>query len=75
LSESGDMKQSRMAVSLGNDRARDFGEPLFPFPITSGGPQLWNALFIKDERTVTAISETSQNGTRGIWAVDGVLQP
>jgi hypothetical protein len=75
LSESGDMKQSRMAVSLGNDRARDFGEPSFPFPIPTGGAQLWNALFIKNPTTVTAISETSRNGTRGIWAVDGVLHP
>lgn len=75
MSASGDMKESRMAVSLGNDRARDFSEPVFPFPDHSGGAQLWNALFIKNARTVTAISETSQNGVRGIWAVDGTLQP
>lgn len=75
MSASGDMKESRMAVSLGNDRARDFSEPVFPFPDHSGGAQLWNALFIKNARTVTAISETSQNGIRGIWAVDGRLSP
>lgn len=75
MSGSGNMKGSRMAVSLGNDRARDFSEPVFPFPDPSGGAQLWNALFIKNARTVTAISETSQNGIHGIWAADGTLQP
>jgi len=75
MSGSGDMQQSRMAVSLGNDRARDFSEPVFPFPDHSGGAQLWNALFIKNDHTVTAISETSLNGVRGIWAVDGTLSP
>ena len=75
LAESGELRQARMAVSLGNEKARDFAEPSFPFAKTSGAPQLWNALFIKDARTVTAISETSHNGCHGIWTVDGVLQP
>lgn len=75
MAESGDIKQSRMAVSLGNDRARGFGDPSFPFPDTLGRAQLWNALFIKNDRTITAISETSVNGVRGIWSVNGELRP
>ena len=70
----GDMKQSRMAVSLGNHEAREFSAPSFPFPFDGGKAQLWNSLFIKNERIITAISETSQNGVYGIWAVDGVVK-
>lgn len=71
MADSGDMKDSRMAVSLGNNRAREFGVPTFPFPETPGKAQLWNSLFIKNENTVTAVSETTLNGTFGIWSVDG----
>ena len=75
IADSGDMKDSRMAVSLGNDRARDFGEPTFPFSETPGNAQLWNSLFIKNAHTVTAVSETTLNGFFGVWAVDGSLEP
>lgn len=74
IAESGNIKESRMAVSLGNKLAREFGTPGFPFPESSGIPQLWNALFIKNATTVTAISELNHRGIRGIWAVDGVLE-
>jgi hypothetical protein len=74
MAESGNMKESRMAVSLGNQQARDFEVPTFPFPDASDIPQLWNSLFIKNAHTVTAISETTHQGIRGIWAVDGVLK-
>jgi len=74
LAESGDMKESRMAVSIGSQEARDFAAPTFPFVQDQGRSQLWNSLFIKNDRTVTAVSETSQNGISGIWAVDGVLK-
>lgn len=69
--ESGDMKHSRMAVCIGNDSAKKFGQPSFPFAADNGKAQLWNALFIKSANTITAISQTSQNGVQGIWAVDG----
>jgi hypothetical protein len=72
--ESGDMKQSRMAVSIGSQDARNFAPPTFPFPDDQGKSQLWNSLFIKNDRTVTAVSETSRNGVFGIWAVDGALK-
>ena len=75
LADSGDMRQSRMAVALGNEQARNFGAPTFPFPNTGAPPQLWNALFIKDKNTVTAISQTCYKGRMGIWTVDGKLRP
>jgi hypothetical protein len=75
LAESGHLRESRMAVSIGNDRARDFRAASFPFPDHSGGAQLWNSLFIKNANTVTAITQTTRNGVRGIWAVDGRYLP
>jgi len=72
LAENGEMRDSRMAVSLGDGGARDFGTPSFPFP--DGERQLWNALFAKDRSTVTAVSEATIDGRRGIWTVDGVVR-
>lgn len=74
LAESGNMNLSRMAVSLGNKNARNFGQPSFPFSVDQGAAQLWNSLFIKNVTTVTAVSQTSQNGVHGIWAVDGKVK-
>ncbi len=74
MAASGEMKDSRMAVAVGTDKARDFAEPTFPFPKTTRA-QLWNSLFIKDATTVTAVSETTIDGTPGIWAIDGTLRP
>lgn len=72
LAKSGDMNHSRMAVCLGTPDARDFGKPSYPFP-EGKHAQLWNALFVKNADTLTAISETTLRGTRGIWIVDGRL--
>lgn len=73
LAESGDMNDARMAVCLGNGRAEDFGESSFPFP--EGRRQLWNSLLVKDESTITAVSEATVDGVRGIWAIDGEIKP
>ena len=73
MASSGKMEDSRMAVSLGNDKAKKFGEPSFPFPGKTGKAQLWNSLFIKSAKTITAVSETTINGKSGIWAIDGTL--
>ncbi|MBK1884164.1 exo-alpha-sialidase [Luteolibacter pohnpeiensis] len=73
LAPSGNMDDSRMAVSIGNDKAKRFGEPSFPFTSDSGVAQLWNSLFIKDEKTVTAVTQTTIGGKHGIWAIDGKL--
>lgn len=69
LAANGEMKDSRMAVALGDGRARDFGALSFPFP--EGERQLWNSLFVKDEETVLAVSEATLDGVRGIWVVEG----
>jgi hypothetical protein len=74
LADSGNMRESRMAVCLGDPQARSFGPPSFPFPAATGAPaQLWNALLIKNPKTVTAISETTLDSKPGIWAIDGEI--
>lgn len=72
IAGTGNMHDSRMAVCLGNTKAGSFGEATYPFGNTPG-PQLWNALFVKDENTIIAISETAVRGVRGIWAVEGTV--
>lgn len=72
IAGSGNMRDSRMAVCLGNTKAESFGDPTYPFP-DSPAPQLWNSLFVKDAKTVIAISETTIGGVRGIWSVEGSI--
>lgn len=72
LAENGRIEDSRMAVCVGNGRAQDFGKTSHPFP--DGGRQLWNSLFAKDHDTVTAISEATVDGVRGIWTIDGQVR-
>lgn len=68
----GNMKDSRMAVSLGKGRSLSFFPPSFPFPSgTTPASQLWNSLFVKNRTTVTAVSETACDGKAGIWIIDG----
>lgn len=71
VAASGEMRDSRMAVCLGNGRAQQFGKPSFPFP--EGRGQLWGSLFAKDGKTITAVTDATLDGKRGIWAVDGVV--
>jgi hypothetical protein len=61
----------RMAVYVGDADARNFAGKTVPFPSDAGKPGLWNALFIKGPRTVTAVSGTAVQGRAGVWAIDG----
>jgi len=70
----GTLNNSQMVVYLGDSSARNFGEKSVPFPVTPESSGLWNALFIKNESTVTAISGAVINGVRGLWTIDGSLE-
>ncbi len=72
-SDSGDLKTARMVVCVGDAHARNFDNPTHPFPPGAAAAQLWNALFVKGRRTVSAISTTAFNGVWGVWSVDGRL--
>lgn len=71
-SAAGSLEASRMVVCIGNQQARAFTARSLPFP--DGQPQLWNALFAKGPKTVTAISTATIGGRQGIWTVDGTLR-
>jgi len=70
-SADGTMDRCRMAVCVGDKDAKNFTNKTYPIPLGPVQNQAWNALFVKDARTVTAISTATINGVRGIWAIDG----
>ncbi|MBW3624172.1 MAG: glycoside hydrolase [Armatimonadetes bacterium] len=72
-STEGGRKKPQMVVYLGDASAKNFGSRSVPFEIPGDVGGMWNALFIKDARTVTAISETVIDGVHGLWALDGRL--
>lgn len=50
---------STMAVGVGNSSARAFDRLSEPFNVPPGDRAVWNALFVKDSSTVTAITTTT----------------
>lgn len=69
--DAGGRQAYQMAVCIGDAWARDFGSPSYPFDLPGDVSGLWNSLCVKDANTVTALSGTTINGIRGIWAIDG----
>ena len=61
----------QMMVYLGDEKAGDFVNGSKPFLLSRAAPSMWNSLFVKDENTVTAVSQTKIDGTNGIWIIDG----
>ena len=72
-SEEGARQKPQMVVYVGDRDARHFTNKSVPFSIAGDVGGLWNSLFIKDARTVTAISATVIDGVPGVWAIDGRL--
>jgi hypothetical protein len=73
-SADGTMHRCRMAVCVGNPNARGFTNKTYPFPLGPKGNQAWNSLFVKDARTVVAISSATIEGKRGIWTIEGEVK-
>lgn len=69
--DDGNMDHSRMVVCVGDEEARNFAGATRPFGGFATGAQLWNALFVKDKRTLTAITSTKIGDIFGVWTVDG----
>ena len=59
----------QMVVYVGDENAKSFGVRSGPFEVPKDKGGWWGSLFIKDDKTVTAIS--SCNG--GVWAIDGKI--
>jgi hypothetical protein len=70
-SEDGTVNRCQMAVCVGDEHARNFTNKTYPLPLDPKGNQAWNSLFVKDAHTLTAISNATIKGVRGIWAIDG----
>ena len=71
LSQSGELDNARMAVWTGDENARDFADLSFPFASFGAPRELWNALWVKDADTVSALSSTTIHGVFGVWNIDG----
>ena len=70
-SNEGGRKEAQMAVYVGDKTAHHFGRKSIPFPAPENVSGSWNALFVKNARTLSAISDTTVDGVRGLWAIDG----
>ncbi len=73
-SDEGGREEPQMVVYLGDSHAKHFAAKSVPFVIASDIGGRWNSLFVKDANTVTAISSTTIDGVRGLWAVDGQVR-
>ena len=70
-SDEGGRAEPRLVVYVGSPQARRFLNRSVPFDLPPGVGGLWNALFVKDGETVTALSTTRIGEVAGLWAVDG----
>ena len=71
LAPDGNLNRARMAVWTGDKNARDFADLSFPFAAFGAPNGLWNALWTKDSRTVSALSSAKIGDIFGVWCVDG----
>ena len=66
--------EPNMVVCVGTSDCRDFDNPTEPFPVDNDTAARWNSLFVKSTDVITAVSDTTIDGKRGVWAIDGKLQ-
>ncbi len=69
--DDGNLQHCQMIVCVGDDSAHNFANPTRPFEGFKTSSQLWNALFVKDKRTLTAITSTKIGDVFGVWTIDG----
>ncbi|MEX2477161.1 MAG: exo-alpha-sialidase [Gracilimonas sp.] len=75
---SGDWTNSRIAVSLGDEEAKNFSELTYPFDVPEGHSAMWGSLFVKNDTTVTAVTSTnafSESGQSEFYIIDGYISP
>jgi hypothetical protein len=60
-----------MVVYVGDADARHFGHGSVPFALPADVSGMWNSLFVKNARTITALTSTTLERKRGVWAIDG----
>lgn len=62
--------QVQMVVYVGDENARNFTGRSVPFELPSKVGGWWNSLFVKNDKTITAVS--SYEGS--VWAIDGHVE-
>lgn len=69
----GDWATSTMVVAIGDAQARSFSRKSHPFRVPEGERALWGSLFVKDERTVTALTTTTayNSAQAQLYVIDG----
>ena len=75
---SGDWTNSTMAVSIGDEEARNFSVLTKPFDVPEGRSAMWSSVFIKNDTTITAVTSTNAYSTTGqseFYIIDGYISP
>lgn len=72
--DDGELEHSQMVVCLGDKTAHNFAGNSRPFEGFKTGSQLWGALFVKDERSLVALTSTKIGGAYGVWTIEGHLE-
>ena len=70
-SNEGGRRKPHMTVFVGDPAARNFDGMSVPFDVPPDTAASWGSLFVKDEKTVTAVSSVQG---RGIQAIDGRIE-
>lgn len=73
--DDGELEHCRMVVCLGDKTAHDFAGNSCPFDGFKTTAQLWGSLFVKDKRTLVALTSTRIGDVYGVWTMEGRLEP
>ncbi len=71
-----DWKKVAMFTAIGDEQAKNFSRKSKPFRVHPERTAMWNSLFVKNERTVTALTSTtnfSAEGASEIYTIDGYV--
>ena len=74
-SEEGHAGVQQMVVYIGDADAKHFTNPTWPFAASTRTSGKWNSLFVKDAKTVVALTTTMIDKRWGTWAMDGHIPP
>lgn len=73
---SGDWTNSTMAVTLGDEEAKNFSEISKPFDVPEGRSAMWSSVFIKNDTTITAVTSTNAYNSAAqseFYIIDGYI--
>ncbi len=72
-----DANHVAMFTAIGNFDGKNFSRKSKPFLVAPERSAMWNSLFVKNDKTVTAVSSTnnfSPDGKSEIYSIDGYVQ-